>query len=261
MRFLIANPLLLAPVALLQASIASASSILFTGGTIISFDVATESLKVIRNGSLLVKDDRIVSVSASPLGDGSKPANTKVIDATNKIISPGFIDTHRHGWQTVFKTMASNTSLVEYFSRYGEFAAAGLFSAEEVYLSQLAGQLEAINAGVTSTLDHAHHTWSPETAEAGLTASIDSGGRVFWCYAFHNVTNYTIPEQLVDFRNLATKASFKGTATTLGVAYDSFSPNPNQQEIRNVVGLAKQVLPKPPLEAVSYNRSCGVSLN
>ena len=41
--------------------------------------------------------------------------------------------------------------------------------------------------GVRS-IDHAHHTWSNATARAGLQASIDSGGRIFWSYAFHNIT-------------------------------------------------------------------------
>ncbi|KAK2029151.1 amidohydrolase [Colletotrichum zoysiae] len=222
------------------AGLASASSILLRGGTIIGFDEGSNSLNVIRNGSLLITNDRIASVYTADQSLPQTSNETQVVDVANKIITPGFIDTHRHGWQTAYKTIASNTSLAEYFTRYGEFAAAGLFSADDVYIGQLAGLYEALNAGVTTTLDHAHHTWSNETAEAGLKASIDSGARVFWSYAFHNVTNYTVSEQLENFRDIATKAVFDGTATSLGVACDFFGPNPVLADVNAVVDIAKE---------------------
>ncbi|WYZ38403.1 hypothetical protein EsH8_III_000317 [Colletotrichum jinshuiense] len=222
-----------------SASLASAS-ILLQGGTIIAFDETSNSLNVIRNGSLLITDDRITSIYTADQTLPQASNDTQVVDATNKIITPGFVDTHRHGWQTAFKTVGSNTSLAEYFTRYGEYAAAGLLSAEDVYIGQLAGLYEALNAGVTTTLDHAHHTWSDETSEAGLKGSIDSGARVFWSYAFHNVTNYTISQQLVNFRDIATKAEFDGTATSLGIACDLFGPNPVLADVNAIIDLAKE---------------------
>ncbi|EFQ34199.1 amidohydrolase [Colletotrichum graminicola M1.001] len=222
------------------ASLANASSVLLRGGTIIGLDEGSNSLNVIRNGSLLITDDRITSVYTADQSLPKTSNNTQVVDATNKIITPGFIDTHRHGWQTAFKTIGSNTSLAEYFTRYGEYAAAGLLNADDVYIGQLAGLYEALNAGVTTILDHAHHTWSNETAEAGLKASIDSGARVFWSYAFHDVTNYTVSEQLENFRDIATKAEFDGTATSLGVACDFFGPDPILADVNAVVDLAKE---------------------
>lgn len=226
---------------LLLLTSVKAASILFQGGTIIAFDKASEELQVIRNGSLLVQNDRIVQVSnAGSIKAASSISNeTQVIDVTGKIITPGFIDTHRHGWQTAFKTIASNTSLVEYFGRYGEFVAGDFWTPDDVYNSQLAGLYESVNGGVTTTLDHAHHTWSNATAEAGLKASIDSGARVFWSYAFHNVTNYTVEDQLPNFRDIANRGDYKNTPTTIGVAYDFFGPAPNVNEVNAVIGLAK----------------------
>ncbi|KAK3369922.1 amidohydrolase [Podospora didyma] len=220
-----------------------ASSLLFKGGTIIAFDNQTESLQVIRNGSVLVTDDRIETV-AGPGAPIHITNGTEVVDITGKILAPGQVNTHFHGWQTAFKTLGSNTSLVEYFSRYGEFAAAGLLSPEDVYVGQLAGILESVNGGVTTVLDHAHHTWSNATAEAGLQASVDSGVRVFWAYAFHNITtitpNFLVPEQLANFRDLASNASFRGSATEIGIAYDSFGPSPNVAEVNAIISLAEE---------------------
>jgi cytosine/adenosine deaminase-related metal-dependent hydrolase len=106
------------------------------------------------------------------------PSDIEVIDCTERIITPGFIDTHRHGWQTVYKTLGSNTTLAEYLLRYGQFVSASYFTPEDVYISQLTGIYETLAAGVTTILDHAHHTWTPEHSAAGLNASIDSGARV-----------------------------------------------------------------------------------
>jgi cytosine/adenosine deaminase-related metal-dependent hydrolase len=212
------------------ADLALADSTLFTGGTIIAYDKSTASLNVLRGGHMLVTDDRIVSVSAAASAK-SVPPNCTTVDATGKIITPGFVDTHRHGWQTGLKTMASNTTLVEYFMRYSEFDSGPNYTADDVYYGQLAGLYEALNAGVTTTLDHAHHTWSNETAEAGLRASVDSGARVFWSYAFHNVPNVdlTVEDQVPHYKYLADTKPFEGSPVELGVAYDGWGINPSEQ--------------------------------
>lgn len=227
----------------LQAVVGSAvaSTILFRGGTIVGWDESAETLDITRNGSLLIQDDVIVGIypaGQEPDGLTRGDNSTEVIDVTDKIITPGFIDTHRHGWQTAFRTIGSNTSLWEYFGRYGEFAAEGLMDGEDVYIGQLAGLYEALNAGVTTTLDHAHHTWSNETSEAGLQASIDSGARVFWAYAFHELQNYTLAEQYGNFRDLATAATFEGSPTTLGIAYDAFNVA-DEEAVRPMVELIR----------------------
>ncbi|KAH6685733.1 hypothetical protein F5X68DRAFT_240956 [Plectosphaerella plurivora] len=231
----------LSTAALLPALLATANaSILFQGGTIIAFNGETQGLHVIRNGSVLVEDDRITGIFESAPRNIS--VNTEVIDATDKIITPGFIDTHRHGWQTVFKTMASNTTLIEFFGRYSSYVAPFFWSATDVYDSQLAGLYEALNAGVTTSLDHATHTWSKEASDAGLQACIDSGARVFWGFTFANISGLVTVEDLYPiFRDMAAKEGLKGSPTTLGIAYDGWGPNPNVPEINNIMVLAEEV--------------------
>ncbi|KAF5574644.1 oxidoreductase [Fusarium pseudoanthophilum] len=217
----------------------AASNKLFSGATIIAWDESEPQPRVIRDGYLLVEDDRIASITTSK--PSRLPRNTEVIDATDQIISPGFIDTHRHGWQTAFKTLGSNTTLAQYFGRYGEFAAAPHFNAADVYWGQLAGLLEALNAGVTTSLDHAHHTWSNETAYAGLNASIESGARVFWAYTFHDVPalNYTVKDQIPNFVDMAESGLLQDSNVEIGIAYDSFGPNP-PDVAKEVANLARE---------------------
>ncbi|KIH86488.1 chlorohydrolase family protein [Sporothrix brasiliensis 5110] len=204
------------------------TSILFHDATIITFDDATKRIKIVAPGSLWVQDDRIAGIyDADTPVPADLPANTEKVDATGKIISPGFVDTHRHGWQTAFRSIAANTTLPEYFVRYGQYAALGAFTADDIYAGQLAGLYECLNAGVTTTLDHAHHCWDAATSKAGLDASIDSGLRVFWCYTFHDLPNgYDHAQQLQVAEQLRTDARLKTSPTEFGVAYDGWAMSP-----------------------------------
>ncbi|KAK0714185.1 hypothetical protein B0T26DRAFT_813813 [Lasiosphaeria miniovina] len=99
---------------------AATSSILFSGGTIIAFNKSSESLEVIRNGSVLASDGRIASVFSSTAAASFRlPAHTEHAN------SP-------HGWQTSLKTLGSNTSLVEYFGTFAFVASTGLVAADDV---------------------------------------------------------------------------------------------------------------------------------
>jgi cytosine/adenosine deaminase-related metal-dependent hydrolase len=218
------------------AAAAKNGSTLFKGGTIIAFNEKKQDLDIIRGGSLLISDG-IISAITEGAYDKPLPPGTEIVDATGDILTPGFIDTHRHGWQTAYRTIGSNTTLAEYFNRYGEFAADGIWSADDVYVSQLTGLYEALNAGVTTTLDHAHHTWSKATTDAGVQASIDSGARVFWCFGFHNVSNFPFEQQLAKFQELADSRRFSGQASSLGIAYDAFNPG-SAQQTESIIQLA-----------------------
>jgi cytosine/adenosine deaminase-related metal-dependent hydrolase len=147
----------------------------------------------------------------------------------------------RHGWQTVFKTMGSNTTLADYAFRFGASAAVPLFTPEDLYISQLTGIYEALSSGVTTILDHAHHTWTPEFSAVGLNASVDSGARVFFAYAFQNSSEqFKVPEQIEQWKQLASTLP-KDSLTKLAVAYDSFTNNPTGADTLAVIDLIKYV--------------------
>ncbi|KAK7449315.1 hypothetical protein VKT23_013458 [Stygiomarasmius scandens] len=220
----------------------NAASTLFQGGTIISFDESTSTPRILRNASLLVTDDRIASIFDSDDSAPRLPPGTTVVPSSGKILTPGFIDTHRHGWQTAFRTIASNTTLSEYAFRYGEFSQAeSAFTPSDMYFGQFAGVLESLNAGVTSIVDHAHGTFSRETSAAYLNGTVDSGGRVFWCYGIHDLPNgFSVQEQMDNLRDLQEGLSRRGeSVTTMGIAYDGFS-SASQDEVQTVMEFARQ---------------------
>lgn len=131
---------------------------------------------------------------------------------------------------------------MHYMLRNSEYAPiTHAFTPEDVYLGQLMGIYESLNAGVTTILDHAHHTWSAGTAEAGLRASVDSGARVVWAYAVRDVgERFTVEEQRRDFERLARdrEGVWRGSPVTVGLAYDMFW-NASQGEAREILELAR----------------------
>jgi len=59
---------------------------------------------------VLVENGKITSIAH----DIKPSEGTETIDCTDKIISPGFIDTHRHAWQTQLKGRHANEQLLDY---------------------------------------------------------------------------------------------------------------------------------------------------
>jgi cytosine/adenosine deaminase-related metal-dependent hydrolase len=202
----------------------NAASVLFTDATIITFNTNTSRTEVIHDSSLLIEGNRISQIynGTTPT---SYPNGTETVNATGKIISPGFVNTHQHLWQTAFKTIASNTTLAEYFQRYGEFGPSiQHFTPEDKYLGQLAGSLEMLNSGTTTVLDHAHGDSSNETADAIFQATIDSQLRTYHAFAIHGLpNNYSTNDQINKLISLSNDPRLSNnTQVSVGLAYDGF---------------------------------------
>jgi cytosine/adenosine deaminase-related metal-dependent hydrolase len=135
--------------------------ILIKGGIVLTQDDAFGEL----NGAdVLVEDDRIAEV-----GRDLSAADAQVIDAAGDIVIPGFIDTHRHTWETSIRTCAPDYPLITYFgSILDKFAPH--YRPEDVYAATLWGALEDINAGITGLVDWAHIINTPDHADAGINA-------------------------------------------------------------------------------------------
>jgi hypothetical protein len=107
-----------------------------------------------------------------------------------------------------------------------------------------------LNAGTTSVLDHAHGTWSNETAEAGYDGSFDSGSRVFYAHTIHQLTNgYTIDDQIAQLLYMSQDPRLDNSTVSLGLAYDGFS-TATPDVVNSVIAASKYAI-SPPL---SYDK-------
>lgn len=126
---------------------------------------------------VLVKNGKIVKIENEIQYQGV----VEIIDASGMIVMPGFVDTHRHLWETAYKGIAGNWTLMEYLNGVLGGIAPD-FEPEDVYTGNLLGALEAINSGITTIFDWSHIMNSMEHAEAAIQALRDSGIRAKFGY-------------------------------------------------------------------------------
>lgn len=119
-----------------------------------------------RDCDVLVRGSKIEAVGSGLVNgygtaarDGQQ-VEIEVVDCRGKIVSPGFVDTHHHLWQTQLKGRTADRTLAEYFCCcYWHNAH---YTPEDVFWGTLAGCLEAIDTGTTTVVDHAHCAISRE---------------------------------------------------------------------------------------------------
>jgi 5-methylthioadenosine/S-adenosylhomocysteine deaminase len=152
--------------------------ILLKGGTVLSMDPEIGDLPT---GDVLIEDDRIVAVQPSI------EADAEVVDATGRIVIPGFVDSHRHTWEAAIRGCAPNATLDDYFVEVLD-TFAPLYQPEDVYASNVAGALECLNAGITTLVDWSHINNTPEHPDAAVTGLRDSGIRAQYAYGSANTS-------------------------------------------------------------------------
>lgn len=127
---------------------------------------------------VLVENGRIAAVGPGLPADGAE-----VIEAADRIVLPGFVDTHRHTWQAVLRSYAVDDDLGRYLTRVRR----GLsphFRPEDVYAGNLVGALECLDAGITTLQDFSHIQHTHDHTEASVSALRDAGLRAVFGYGY-----------------------------------------------------------------------------
>lgn len=147
--------------------------LLIRGATVLTMDPAVPDLAA---GDVHVRNGVIAAVAQTI----EAPA-AQVIDGAGMICIPGFIDTHFHLWNALFRVFVrADVPALGYFpvtARLGP-----LMGPEDSYRSARLGATEALAAGVTTVHNWSHNTRSPEHADAELSAMRDTGIRGRFAY-------------------------------------------------------------------------------
>ena len=148
--------------------------VVLRGGTVLTVD-ATH--RVLPGHDVLVVADTIAAI-----GPGlAVPDGTVEIDATDGIVMPGMIDTHRHMWQTAMRGYGADWTVTQYFVWY-YLEWGKVFRPEDVHAGNLLSAIEAIDAGVTTTVDWSHGLQTPQHADAAVDALAAVPGRFVLAY-------------------------------------------------------------------------------
>lgn len=153
--------------------------LLIRDGCILSMDRAVGDH---RRGSVLIRDGRIASVGPGLPQDGLREG-TEVIDARGMIVLPGFVDTHRHTWQSALRHRMGDIDFWTYCADMLR-EIGGRYTAEDVHVGTLLGAVSALEAGTTTLVDWAHCQNTPEHGDAGIDALQASGIRAVFAYGW-----------------------------------------------------------------------------
>ena len=156
------------------ASPAPGQPLVFRHAIVLTMD---DAHRVEHDADVLISGDRISAVGQNlPVPDG-----TAEIDATGGIVMPGMIDTHRHMWQTAMRGYGADWTLTQYFVwNYLQWGKS--FRPQDIYAGNLLSAIEAIDAGVTTTVDWSHNLQTVEHAEAATDALAEVPGRFVLAY-------------------------------------------------------------------------------
>ena len=154
-----------------RQGVVPAQHILIKGGTIVSMDPKVGDFA---SGDVLIEGKKIAGVAAS--GQLKTPPNAQVIDASNTIVIPGFVDAHRHSWEGQLRRIIPDGAIGEYmatthngFARY--------YRPHDHYVGNLITALGCIDTGITCVIDNSHNSRSAAHSDAAVQALIDSGIR------------------------------------------------------------------------------------
>src|SRR6267154_6494958 len=125
-------------------------TILIKGGTIVTMD---DRNSIVR-GDVLIRDGRITEI-----GNNVDAIESEKIDATGCAVLPGFVQTHIHLCQTLFRGAADDLSLIDWLKRR-VWPMEAAHTAESIRASARLGVAELIKGGTTCalTMETVRHT-------------------------------------------------------------------------------------------------------
>jgi 5-methylthioadenosine/S-adenosylhomocysteine deaminase len=149
-------------------------------GLILTMDpnLGVGELGVIEAADLLLCGDKIAAVGQHLPADGGQ-----TIDASGKIVLPGFVDTHNHLWQSLIRGCRADQDLIGWLDAcVFPLADSDLTPSEtETYAAVRLSTLDLIMTGVTTVVDWSHG-FSPAFVRGNVRALTESGLRFVFAY-------------------------------------------------------------------------------
>lgn len=156
---------------------AGTSRYVIRGAWVLSQDPAIGDLPA---ADVLVEGNRIAAI-----GPDLGPLDAEEISGADRVALPGFVDTHRHSWQSLIRHMAVDWTLPQYFS--GVRGVLGrAYEPADMYAANLLAAVEALDSGITTLVDWSHNNNTPAHADAAIQGVLDSGIRAVWAYGNAN---------------------------------------------------------------------------
>ena len=212
--------------------VAAGRPVLLRGGTVLTMD---DAHTILADADVLVTGDRIAAVGPRL----EAPDGALEIDASGGIVMPGMIDTHRHMWQTAMRAYGADWTLTQYFV-WNYLEHGRKFRPEDIAAGNSVSAWEALEAGVTTSVDWSHNLHTPEHAEAAVDALRAVPGR--FVLAYGNIQagpwEWTADPALRSFFDRHTADDMLGFQIAFDVTGDPAFPEKAAFEVARELGLA-----------------------
>jgi len=189
--------------------------ILLKGGVVLTLDPGVGHFA---QADVLIEDGKISAVRPNIEASADTAA---VIDAANRILIPGFVDTHSHSYQGILRGIMTNGVLDPDYNRDIQAKLTPAFQPDDVYAGVLMTALGLIEMGTTTIIDLSQISHTPEHSDACLRALQDSGIRAVYAYSRGLGATSQYPQDILRLQRsyFATKEQLLTLA--LGVALDA----------------------------------------
>jgi 5-methylthioadenosine/S-adenosylhomocysteine deaminase len=159
------------------ARLQGARRILIKGAVVLTLDPQVGDFT---KADLLIEDGKIRDVRPDIAASGDGIA---VIDAANRIVIPGFVDTHSHSYQGVLRSMMPNGVLEPDYNRDVQATLTPAFMPADVHAGVLISALGLIDMGTTAIVDLSQISHTPEHSDACVHALQEAGIRAEFAYS------------------------------------------------------------------------------
>lgn len=142
---------------------------------------------------VLLRDGGIAAV-----GKGlDVPRGARVVDATGKLVLPGFVDIHNHLWQSSIRGGCSDQDVTGWLAACNRTVLPKI-DAQDMYGFVHLAALDALQTGVTTVVDWVHPI-PYETSERYIRALHDSGLRFVYAMTQSGADRHLVPQVKKDF--------------------------------------------------------------
>jgi cytosine/adenosine deaminase-related metal-dependent hydrolase len=176
------------------ARLQGARRILLKGGVVLTLDRQVGDFE---QADVLIEDGKIREIRPNIAVSDEAAA---VVDASNRIVIPGFIDTHSHSYQGLLRSSLPNGVVDPDYNRDIQNNMTLHYQPADVHVGVLVTALALMDMGTTAIVDISQSNHTPEHSDALIASLKESGIRAVCAYSRGAGPGSKYPQDVVRLR-------------------------------------------------------------
>jgi 5-methylthioadenosine/S-adenosylhomocysteine deaminase len=127
--------------------------------------ITMKNHKIIKDGAIVIEDTEIIDIGKTTEIKHKYPTGYLRINAKNKVVIPGFINTHQHAAMSLLRGYADDLPLHQWLEKW-IWPLEKHMCGEDIYVGALLTAVESIMSGITTVNTMYHYTENGNEAQA-----------------------------------------------------------------------------------------------